>query len=237
MQRLRERKPDIVVFPLNEPGHFDTVFLRINSEDQVEVVVLDSIWDGTGPKRWRNLDVGRDYEQAAQYLNGKLDNGLAFDGFNACFIAMLANACWPVPSGAKQRTIVQKLPLVPHQGYTNDCGVFTVIYFAGLFFETDIFLAAFEAGRRLVFPEDIAINTRRHMLEWSSQVVNGYDVTLEDFYQQLRLIREYFQFKFRVDPQGDEWAVQQNARQGSQRVRTASLVRNVRLPDLGFLML
>jgi Ulp1 family protease len=81
---------------------------------------------------------------------------------------MLADACWPVPGGAKQRKIVQKLPLVPHQGYTLDCGVFTVIYFAGLFFETDTFLAAFEAGKRLVFPENIAIDTRRRMLEWST---------------------------------------------------------------------
>jgi Ulp1 family protease len=82
-------------------------------------------------------------------------------------IALLADACWPLP-GAKQRTIVQKLPLVPHQGYTQDCGVFTVIYFAGLFFQTDTFLAAFEPRRRLTFPENLAKDTRTQMLEWST---------------------------------------------------------------------
>ena len=104
---------------------------------------------------------------AAQNLNALLEDGVAFDGFNACMIALLADACWPLP-GARQRTIVQKLPLVPHQGYTQDCGVFAVIYFAGLFFQTDTFLAAFEPRRRLTFPENLAKDTRTQMLEWST---------------------------------------------------------------------
>ena len=52
---------------------------------------------------------------------------------------MIANACWPLQGDAKHREIVQITPLVPHQGFTNDCGVHTVIYFAGLFFQTDRF--------------------------------------------------------------------------------------------------
>ena len=50
---------------------------------------------------------------------------------------MIADACWPVQGGARHDEIVQITPLVPHQGYTLDCGVFTVIYFAGLFLKTD----------------------------------------------------------------------------------------------------
>lgn len=29
---LRDRKPEILAFSLNEPGHFVTVFMRLNSE-------------------------------------------------------------------------------------------------------------------------------------------------------------------------------------------------------------
>ena len=36
------------------------------------------------------------------------------------------------------------------------------------------------------------------MLEWSTQVVNGYDVGLDEFLAQLRLIPEYFESKFQV---------------------------------------
>jgi len=101
-------------------------------------------------------------------LQSLLDRKIVFDGFNACFVAMLANACWPLQGDAKHREIVQITPLVPHQGFTNDCGVHTVIYFAGLFFQTDWFIAALEPGRRLVFAENLVLNTRKQMLEWST---------------------------------------------------------------------
>ena len=111
---------------------------------------------------------------------------------------MLANACWPLQGDAKHREIVQITPLVPHQGFTSDCGVHTVIYFAGLFFQTDRLIAALEPGRRLLFPENFTLDTRRQMLEWSTQVVNGYDVGLDEFLAQLRQIPEYFESKFQV---------------------------------------
>ena len=150
---------------------------------------------------------------------------------------MLANACWPLQGDAKHREIVQITPLVPHQGFTSDCGVHTVIYFAGLFFQTDRFIAALEPGRRLVFAEDLVLNTRKHMLEWSTQVVNGYDVGLGEFFAQLRLIPDHFQSQFQVALQDGEWAAQQNVPKGIAKVRTNSLVRTARLPDLRFLQL
>ena len=55
---MRARKPDIVAFTLNEPGHFVTVFMRLNREHKVEVFVLDSIWAGDSSKRWGNLPLG-----------------------------------------------------------------------------------------------------------------------------------------------------------------------------------
>jgi hypothetical protein len=63
LQRLHDRKPEILAFSLNEPGHFVTVFMRLNSDGQVEVVILDSIWDGR-IKRWRNIKVNDDHELA-----------------------------------------------------------------------------------------------------------------------------------------------------------------------------
>jgi hypothetical protein len=63
LKRLHDQKPEILAFSLNEPGHFVTVFMRLNSDGQVEVVVLDSIWDGRS-KRWRNLRVNDDHELA-----------------------------------------------------------------------------------------------------------------------------------------------------------------------------
>jgi hypothetical protein len=63
LNRLHDRKPEILAFSLNEPGHFVTVFMRLNSDGQVEVVVLDSIWDGRR-KRWTNLRVNEDHEFA-----------------------------------------------------------------------------------------------------------------------------------------------------------------------------
>ena len=145
---------------------------------------------------------------------------------------MLANAIWPSP-GVKQREIVQKTPLVPHQGATLDCGVFSIIHFASLVTRTDEFLAAFEPGRRLIFPKGFAQQTRRQLLEWSTWVVNGYDVPLKDFYEQLKLIPEHFEVH--TAAHDGEWALQQNAHEGAPKVRTDSLVRKVLLPDVSFL--
>jgi hypothetical protein len=67
--------------------------------------------------------------------------------------------------------------------------------------------------------------------------VNGYDVGLGEFLAQLRLIPEHFQSQFQAALQGGEWAVQQNVPKGIQRVKTNTLVRTARLPDLRFLRL
>ena len=134
---MRARNPEIVAFPLNEPGHFVTVFMRLNCKQQIEVFVLDSIWAGDSSRVWRNIPTGAEYDKSTGKLQALIDPDLVFDGFNACLIAMIADACWPLQGGARHQEIVQRTPLVPHQGYTNDCGVFTVIYFAGLFLKTD----------------------------------------------------------------------------------------------------
>ena len=65
--------------------------------------------------------------------------------------------------------------------------------------------------------------------------MNGYDVGLNEFFAQLRLIPDHFQSQFQAALQDGEWAVQQNVPKGIPKVRTNSLVRTVRLPDVSFL--
>jgi hypothetical protein len=65
--------------------------------------------------------------------------------------------------------------------------------------------------------------------------VNGYDVGLKEFYEQLKLIPDFFEVH--TATQDGEWALQQNAHESAPKVRTDSLIRKVLLPDVSFLMI
>ena len=54
--------------------------------------------------------------------------GLIFDSINSHLLAMLANAVWPTDN--KKRMIVQKTPLVPLQGATLNCGLYSIYFVA-----------------------------------------------------------------------------------------------------------
>ena len=197
------------------------------------MVCLDSMFTGEHPKCWNNTPCGLDEDVAEQTLWSNCDRNSIFNGFNSFMIAVLANACWPEEC-ANQREIVQRTPLVPHQGYTLDCGVHALIHFANLTLHTDAYLAALAPDRQLYFDEGYVHQTRQQLLHWSTEVVNGFDVGLKEFYQGLRRFGDHFKVQaVRMD--GD-LAVQQKS-PATAPISKASLVRNARLPDLRILRL
>ena len=54
------------------------------------------------------------------------------DGYLRYLFAMIAQMFWPEDM-TKPRRVVQKFPLVPHQGLTNNCGVYTFYFLACLY--------------------------------------------------------------------------------------------------------
>jgi len=68
LANLRQRRPEILAFTLNEPGHFSMLFMRQNEGGQVEVFVLDSMFAGDPRRRWGNIIVGTDSDAAERTL-------------------------------------------------------------------------------------------------------------------------------------------------------------------------
>jgi len=57
---------------------------------------------------------------------------VVLDGYMKYVCAVLAQIFWPEPIVSEPRRVVQRFPLMPHQGATLDCGVHTFYYLAAL---------------------------------------------------------------------------------------------------------
>ena len=61
-----------------------------------------------------------------------------------------------------------------------------------MLFRPEKYLAAFEPGKRLKVSERFSSDWRGHLLRWSKEMVYGYDVPVEDFFERIRGYGETF---------------------------------------------
>jgi hypothetical protein len=121
VRKHRERKlPDVIAFPVNSDQHHFAVLLRRGPDNAVEVVALDSNWSGflsLEKYRLHNAFLHEDQKTVIGSLDKKGAQMVVFDDYLQFVCAMLAQIYWPAPI-AEPRKVVQRFPLLPHQGAT-----------------------------------------------------------------------------------------------------------------------
>lgn len=169
-------------------AHHYVCLLRLNSERVVEVLTLDSMWNGGMKlhefKRTGFLVDNGQYE-VFKTLEDQAEKMVVHDGYLRYLFAVLAQMFWPEDM-TKPRRVVQKFPLVPHQGATNNCGVYTFYFLASLYLHPASFLRAFEPGNRLVVSESFGMDHRNLLLYSALDAVNAYDGSLDEFFGRIR---------------------------------------------------
>jgi hypothetical protein len=120
VRKHRECRPDLIAFPVNSDHHHFAVLLHRCANNVVEVVTLDSNWGGFRSLQEYRLNNAPLYPDQATVLGG-LDKGgaqmVVLDGYLQFVCAMLAQIYWPAPL-AEPRKVIQRFPLLPHQGAT-----------------------------------------------------------------------------------------------------------------------
>ena len=137
VRELRDaNSPAAVAFPVCMPGHHYAVLMRQNRDGVVEVVALDSNWGGYATLQKYQLSSPPFYDDQREVFTKLEDQGaqmVVLDGYMKYVCAVLAQTFWPEPIVAEPRRVIQRFPLMPHQGATLDCGVHVFYYLAALY--------------------------------------------------------------------------------------------------------
>jgi hypothetical protein len=148
----KQPRPDVVAFPVCNGRHHFAILLW-NRGGVLEVLTLDSNWSGVLSldeyKLLSLADMSVSDTLAFQKLADQGTGMVVLGGYLKHVVALLAQIFWPEDM-SKPRAVVQRFPLVPHQGSTNNCGVYNIYFLACLQLRPAEFLSAFAPGRRLV---------------------------------------------------------------------------------------
>jgi hypothetical protein len=184
----KKGQKDVVAFPVCNGAHHYVCMLQLNNDGIVEVLVLDSLWSGSMSLQEferTGCPIKPDQDAVFEKLDDRADRMVVLDGYLRYVVAVFAQIFWPADI-TKPRRVIQKFPLVPHQGGTNNCGVYAFYFLACLYVDPVSFLRALGPGKRLVVGSTFAEEHRKMLLDSARDAVNAYDVSLEEFYLRLR---------------------------------------------------